>query len=721
MRHACLLMIFGILFGIAGAAEPPETTIEIPESGPWAVEPIPIDTSILAMPLTSGGEYTEEGFHIARTLIIQWQRSLARRMTVIPREVIFAQLKVQYPRQYDFPYPAEDVIVDRLKRMTRPTHILTGNYEIEGNELVIQLTLTHGDTVHEGTVRAPVGEDATAAGAISRWALGQPVFELSREEKRLLNRPYFGGLLPSFHGSIRQEVIDNLNHRKWDELKNLPDHRDLYTMERVWAAMGLGRRDVADALLGDEPPANGRLAEYLARVSREEMAGNDAGMLEEEEWLLARYPGLTRIPRLLLWNSNIRETETEAYQRLFENWYARSSQTPKDSLWIGYVYESIAWIHRGSGFADTVTAEGWQNFRAYMNAADEQLTWGLMEGGLQPYFVRRLITVYGNNSATRHRMHRLFDLAIEEYPESSDIWGSLIHFTRPRWGGSIEGIVALGDRAMEVANYHPAFLRTLLALHNDEAWFLSRDSERKNQWGVVDVYFDAFPDAKRQVREAIVALMANDVHDHHTAYGVYYAALFKSLDTIADGVELRPDLYDVWENINESPYYLSYIRRFFLAHYIHIGRWEEARTMIQTFKGIDRELRQEGNPHPSHLVFPTESAGDTDLAMVEALLGNMDRARQLIGSQPGRGANQINHDFTRVMLWDEPDQLLEEMARGARQHPESDIHLQLHALALAKSGKRAEARQVWERAEAMGRDKWRPLVRQYEASLITRR
>lgn len=721
MRHIFLVVCICLVFGAAAAADQQRPAIEVPESGPWAIEPVPVDTIILAMPLMGDGEYTGDGFHITRTLILQWQRSLARRMSVVPREVIYAQLEVNNPRLFGFPYPGDERVLERMKRMNQPTHVLTGSYEVDGDEWVIYLQFAHGDSVHQETVRAPVGEDVTAAAEISKWVLGLPVFDLSREEVQRLNRPYFGGLIGSFDGGTRLELFDNPDHPKWEEFRRLRGYEDLYRMERVWAAMILERQDIADELLGDAPPDDGHVTEYLARVVREELSGNLGGMIEEQEWLLARYPGLTRILRLHLWGPEARREHLEAYQRLFENWYARSDQSPKYSLWLGYIYSRIAWDYRGSGFSDTVSRAQWQKFGEYNDAAEKQLSWGLMEGGFQPFFVNRLLGIYGSSGSTRNRMFRLFDQVSQEYPEHSGNWSTLLNYLRPRWGGSIEEIVEMGERAMTVSNDNPNVLITLIQLHNEEAWFNSRDAEEKNQWGVVNVYFDRFPEARRQARRIIVKLMGNDVHESFAASGIYYAGLMNFFDTIADGIKLREDLYDVWEEYNDSHYYVPHTRRFFVAHYIHIGSWEEARKLIRDFIDIDNRIRQSGQAGRLGVVYQTTSAGEVDLALVEALLGNETEARQLLALKTTESGNRVNFDLARVILWDDPDTVLKDMADGARNNPQSDVHLQLHAIALAKSGNRAEARRVWERVENLGRDKWGPMNRLYEAELMRRR
>jgi hypothetical protein len=111
-----------------------------------------------------------------------------------------------------------------------------------------------------------------------------------------------------------------------------------------------------------------------------------------------------------------------------------------------------AWRARGSGWANTVTKEGWQNFSDHLAKARADLTqaWKLQPGF--PLAPRLMMTVSLGESGA-DEMRAWFDrtlLAQVDYPGA---WSEMRWGLRPRWYGSEAALLALGRTAVNTGRF----------------------------------------------------------------------------------------------------------------------------------------------------------------------------------------------------------------------------------------------------------------------------
>jgi len=101
-------------------------------------------------------------------------------------------------------------------------------------------------------------------------------------------------------------------------------------------------------------------------------------------------------------------------------------------------WRAYAWKARGSGYANTVSKEGWELFRERMAKAKDILT-TLHERGAQcaaPYPLT--LSVLTEMGASETELAAVFERGVREYPEYHNIYFAMARHYEPKWGGSLE-------------------------------------------------------------------------------------------------------------------------------------------------------------------------------------------------------------------------------------------------------------------------------------------
>jgi hypothetical protein len=111
-----------------------------------------------------------------------------------------------------------------------------------------------------------------------------------------------------------------------------------------------------------------------------------------------------------------------------------------------------AWAARGNGYADTVSAAGWQGFNSHLSAAgtDLKAAWQL-----QPSYAMapcRMINVALGNSDI-DEMRLWFDRAVAAQIDYNGAWSAMRWGLRPRWYGNETSMLALGRVAIDTGRF----------------------------------------------------------------------------------------------------------------------------------------------------------------------------------------------------------------------------------------------------------------------------
>jgi len=136
-------------------------------------------------------------------------------------------------------------------------------------------------------------------------------------------------------------------------------------------------------------------------------------------------------------------------------------QRPQLDPWIsdaleGKIEYEIAYEWRGSGWADSVTDEGWKEFHRHSKIAYEYLEKAWKRHPELPEPAIELISLT-NSNCIRNEIMIWCERALTAQVDHSDICGNMLWALRPRWGGSWDQMLAFGQK---IADGSPALYNT---------------------------------------------------------------------------------------------------------------------------------------------------------------------------------------------------------------------------------------------------------------------
>jgi tetratricopeptide (TPR) repeat protein len=113
-----------------------------------------------------------------------------------------------------------------------------------------------------------------------------------------------------------------------------------------------------------------------------------------------------------------------------------------------------AWDARGTGFADSVTEEGWKTFAAQLAAAREHLTKAWRLHPEYPEAASRMITVVMGESESHGDTEGLwFDRAVAAQFDYLPAYTAFVNALLPQWGGSLEAMYAFGLECLNTKRF----------------------------------------------------------------------------------------------------------------------------------------------------------------------------------------------------------------------------------------------------------------------------
>jgi GYF domain 2 len=182
-----------------------------------------------------------------------------------------------------------------------------------------------------------------------------------------------------------------------------------------------------------------------------------------------------------------------------------------------------AWAARGGGYANTVTDQGWQDFKSHLAMARNNLTeaWNLQRGF--PLAPERMIYVeLGDSDITEMRVWFDRTLAVQiDYPRA---WSDFRWGLRPRWYGSEEALLALGKGAVATRRFDTDVPREFIECVSDVESEMNLPPGR-HIFGRSDVW----PDLQRVYEEYVNRAQRQHLLAWRTAYAAtaYFAGKFE--------------------------------------------------------------------------------------------------------------------------------------------------------------------------------------------------
>lgn len=148
--------------------------------------------------------------------------------------------------------------------------------------------------------------------------------------------------------------------------------------------------------------------------------------------------------------------------RMFDMFMKYSGEIKQPDEWLiktclGYSEVAKAWKSRGSGWADSVTDDGWKGFKHHLGLAEKYLTaaWELRPD--RPEAPAKMIAVaVGLGSASNQQDVLWFNRTVAAQVDYLAAYSSLLWYRRPRWCGSYDQMLQIGERALLSKHYDTA-------------------------------------------------------------------------------------------------------------------------------------------------------------------------------------------------------------------------------------------------------------------------
>ncbi len=134
-------------------------------------------------------------------------------------------------------------------------------------------------------------------------------------------------------------------------------------------------------------------------------------------------------------SDDTKDGEWEDFIAKLQAWSDAYPQSPTPRIALGNMYISWAWKARGSGYADTVTAEGWRLMKERLEKARGYLEATENLSVKDPEAYNALLRVALGQGWDKDEMNMVFQKGIELEPNYQQLYESKAYFLLPRWYG----------------------------------------------------------------------------------------------------------------------------------------------------------------------------------------------------------------------------------------------------------------------------------------------
>jgi hypothetical protein len=178
----------------------------------------------------------------------------------------------------------------------------------------------------------------------------------------------------------------------------------------------------------------------------------------------------------------------------------------KSLAWLahGQFYKEYAWYARGSGYADTVTKEGWKLFAGRLAVAETALekAWQLDKTDSRAPTLMLLVAM--GQAKSRPEMERWFERAMICNSNNYDACANKLLYLEPKWQGSYKEILEFGRECLESKKWGGSVPLIMVAAHDALARYIKEEKEPEYWkdsavWADIQASFEKFfelsPDA----------------------------------------------------------------------------------------------------------------------------------------------------------------------------------------------------------------------------------
>lgn len=156
----------------------------------------------------------------------------------------------------------------------------------------------------------------------------------------------------------------------------------------------------------------------------------------------------------------------------------------------GQAYISYGWAARGTGYADTVTTNGWTLLEDRLRTAAAALKQAWNLNPHDPRICREMIRVQLGLGEGRAQMEMWFRRGMKLDPGNHDVCLEKLEYLRPRWYGSIAEMIKFGRECTTNTNYFGSVRLMLVDAHWEASTEIQDNSERAAYWQKTNVWSD---------------------------------------------------------------------------------------------------------------------------------------------------------------------------------------------------------------------------------------
>jgi hypothetical protein len=141
-------------------------------------------------------------------------------------------------------------------------------------------------------------------------------------------------------------------------------------------------------------------------------------------------------------NSDLRVTD-EYYQQLdalTERWAREHPRSVLAQVLYAQALKAHAWVYRGSGLANTVSAAAWTGFRKYLDLALAQLKRTEALAASDSSWNEIMLAVGRGLGWDRERLMAVFTAGVAKNPDHDSLYFAMQEALLPKWGGDLETI-----------------------------------------------------------------------------------------------------------------------------------------------------------------------------------------------------------------------------------------------------------------------------------------
>ncbi|MGB8355116.1 MAG: hypothetical protein WCD79_14560 [Chthoniobacteraceae bacterium] len=151
---------------------------------------------------------------------------------------------------------------------------------------------------------------------------------------------------------------------------------------------------------------------------------------------------------------------------VFDKSFAQyAPDSPARAALQGWYYIDYAWNARGSGYADTVSPDGWKLFGERLKKANDILETAYTNSDIKSVVAGNMITVELGQGEGRDQMEMWFQHAIADDPDDYTAYQNKLRYLLPRWYGSEQEMWNFGMECARTQNWSSKIPMILV-----EAW-----------------------------------------------------------------------------------------------------------------------------------------------------------------------------------------------------------------------------------------------------------